>query len=100
MEYKKVEVLPVPSEPDCSISEKSGGCTDIAVCLEKFSLVKLNIHIPKSLEVVLGLLGPKQVLECICYFYSPPRHTKKTILIDHILTVLNRPKLSSQELQL
>jgi hypothetical protein len=43
--------------------------------------------------VVWGLLRPLQIIGkirkiMICSFYSPPRSKKKTILIDHILTVL------------
>ena len=73
---------------------KRGGGSAIAACPKKFSLVKLHIAIPKSLEVVWGLLRPKKVLGSIkkiiiCSFYSPPRSKKKTILIDHILTVLS-----------
>ena len=74
---------------------KRGGGSAIAACPKKFSLVKLNIEIPKCLEVVWGLLRPRKVLGklrkiIICSFYSPPRSKKKSILIDHILTVLNQ----------
>ena len=72
---------------------KRGGGSAIAACPTKFSLVKLHIEIPKNLEVVWGLLRPLQIIGkirkiIICSFYSPPRSKKKTILIDHILTVL------------
>ena len=74
---------------------KRGGGAAIAACPTKFSLVKLHIEIPKSLEVVWGILRPKRIIGrirkiIICSFYSPPRSRKKTILIDHILTVLNK----------
>ena len=74
---------------------KRGGGSAIAACPKKFSLVKLNVEIPKSLEVVWGLLRPRKILGnirkiIICSFYSPPRSKKKTALIDHILTVLDK----------
>ena len=74
---------------------KRGGGSAIAACPKKFSLVKLHIVIPKSLEVVWGLLRPREILGkirkiIICSFYSPPRSRKKTLLIDHILTVLDK----------
>ena len=74
---------------------KRGGGSAIAACPTKFSLVKLHIDIPNSLEVVWGLLSPKEIIGkvkkiILCSFYSPPRSRKKTSLIDHILTVLNK----------
>ena len=77
---------------------KRGGGTAIAACPNLFSLVKLHIEIPHSLEVVWGLLRPKTVIGRIkkiilCSFYSPPRSKKKTKLIDHISTVLNKLKV-------
>ena len=77
---------------------KRGGGSAIAACPLKFSLVKLHIEIPKSLEVVWGLLRPKKVIGRIrkiilCSFYCPPRSKKKNVLIDHIATVLNKLKV-------
>ena len=77
---------------------RRGGGTAIAACPKKFSLVKLNIEIPNSVEVVWGLLRPKKIIGRIrkiilCSFYCPPRSKKKTILIDHISTVLNKLKV-------
>ena len=77
---------------------RRGGGTAIAACPEKFSLVKLHIEIPKSVEVVWGLLRPKKVVGRIskiilCSFYCPPRSKKKNILIDHISIVLNTLKV-------
>ena len=74
---------------------KRGGGSAIAACPKNFPLVKLHVEILNSLEVVWGLLRPRTVLGTlkkiiICSFYSPPRSRKKTKLIDHILTVLNK----------
>ena len=70
-----------------------GGGAAIAVRLEKFSISKLNISIPRSVEVVCGLLKPKVVSGKIgviiaCCFYSPPRSKKNGALIDHITVTL------------
>ena len=77
---------------------RRGGGTAIAACPKRFSLVKLNIEIPTSVEVVWGPLRPKKVIGKInkiilCSFYCPPRSKKKNILIDHISTVLNNLKV-------
>ena len=77
---------------------RRGGGTAIAACPEKFSLVKLHIEIPRSVEVVWGLLRPKKVVGrlskiILCSFYCPPRSKKKNILIDHISIVLNTLKV-------
>ena len=60
--------------------------------------MKLHIEIPKSVEVVWGLLRPKIPVGKInkiilCSFYCPPRSKKKRDLIDHISTVLNKLKV-------
>ena len=54
---------------------KRGGGAVIAANGSKFHVSKLNIDIPKPLEVVWGLLRPKLVLGgvskiIICSFYS------------------------------
>ena len=70
-----------------------GGGAAIAVRLEKFTISKLNIAKPKSVEVVWGLLKPKTASGkfstiIVCCFYSPPRSRKNSILIDHITATL------------
>ena len=70
-----------------------GGGAAIAVRLDKFTLSKLNIALPKSVEVVWGLVKPKIVTGkistiIVCCFYSPPRSRKNSVLIDHITTTL------------
>ena len=72
---------------------KRGGGAAIAARLEKFSLSKLNIPIPGSLEVVWGLLKPKVItgkitVIIVCCFYSPPRSKKNSELVDHITVTL------------
>ena len=64
----------------------------------KFFLSKLNIEIPKPIEVVWGLLRPKKVVVSmskiiLCSFYSPPNSKKNNLLIDHITFTLNKLKL-------
>ena len=72
--------------------KRGGGCAIIAH-LPKFSLEKIDVIIPSSVEVVYGLLRPRtittttQIREIIAVaFYSPPKSRKKNALIDHIIT--------------
>ena len=72
---------------------KRGGGAAIAVRLDKFLITKLNILIPNGLEVVWGLLKPKEISGQItkiisCCFYSPPRSKKRSALVDHITLTL------------
>ena len=57
--------------------------TAIAVRTKKFHITKLNIPIPKPVEVVWGLLRPKIIsgkisVIIVCCFYSPPKIKKKS----------------------
>ena len=90
LEMKGISYISTP-RPD----SKRGGGAAIAACQTKFSLVKLHIEIPHSLEVVWGLVRPRNCIGSIrkiiiCSFYCPPRSRKKSILIDHILTTLSK----------
>ena len=69
-------------------SQRGGGAA-IAVRTEKYEICKLNIPIPKSVEVVWGLLRPKIItgkitVIIVCSFYSPPKSRKNTALLEHI----------------
>ena len=79
---------------------KRGGGAGIAFNLNQnlFTLSKLNIDIPKPLEVVWGLLRPieqtgdiKKII--LCSFYSPPNSRKNNLLIDHISVTWNMLKM-------
>ena len=70
-----------------------GGGAAIAVRLDKFTISKLNIAIPRSVEVVWGLLKPKVAdgkisTIIVCCFYSQPRSRKNGVLVDHITVTL------------
>ena len=71
---------------------KRGGGTAIAVSTDKFIVTKLNIHIPKPLEIVWALLKPKSLNGIskiiLCSFYSPPNSRKISELIDHMSSTL------------
>ena len=59
------------------------GGAGIIVNLKKFTVEKLNIFIPDNLEVVWGLLKPKNETAkfkkiIICSFYSPPSRRRIT----------------------
>ena len=71
--------------------KRRGGGAAITLCdlKGKFSLNKLNVHVPPDLEVCWGLLRVKgntgSIREIIvCAFYCPPRSRKKTKLVEHI----------------
>ena len=70
-----------------------GGGAAIAVRQDKFSISKLNIPLPRAVEVVWGLLKPKVVTGnistiIVCCFYSPPKSRKNNELIDHLTLTL------------
>ena len=71
----------------------SYGGAAIIVNLEKFSCEKIPVHIPQSLEVVWGLLTPKNPSAkskkiVICSFYSPPNKGRNSKMADHIVSTL------------
>ena len=66
-----------------------GGGAAIAVRTKDFFISKLNIPIPKSVEVVWGLLKPKIItgkisVIIVCCFYSPPKSRKNRALLEHV----------------
>ena len=70
-----------------------GGGAAIAVRTENFIISRLNIPIPKSVEVVWGLLKSKIItgkisVIIVCCFYSPPRSRKNRALLEHITHTL------------
>ena len=69
------------------------GGAAIIVNLDRFTIEKLDIHIPHNLEIVWGLIRPrderasfKKII--VCSFYSPPNSRKNLKLTDHIVTTL------------
>ena len=69
------------------------GGAAIIVNQEHFSLDKLNIHIPHNLEIIWGMMKPKDENAIykriiVCSFYSPPNSRKNAKLTDHIVTTL------------
>ena len=72
----------------------SYGGAAIVVNLEKFSLEKLNVNVPKTLEVVWGLLKPRNQSAkfkkiVVCSFYSPPNKKRNSKMADHIVSTLH-----------
>ena len=72
---------------------RRGGGAAIVVNTDSFSLSKLNVPIPHCLEIVWGLMRPLEITGkvtkiIVCSFYSPPRSTKKSLLIDHMTFTL------------
>ena len=78
--------------------EKRGGGAAIASRTSRFSVSKLNIAIPKPLEIVWALLRPTvptgEIRKIIlCSFYSPPNSRKNRLLVDHISMTYNGLKI-------
>ena len=68
----------------------SYGGAAIVVNVKKFFVEKLKVTIPGNLEVVWGLLRPKNPSNkfkkiIICSFYSPPNKKKNSKMADHIV---------------
>ena len=66
----------------------------MVVNTEKFTCEKLNIHIPNNLEVVWGLIKPKNPSAIFrkiiaCSFYSPPNKMKNSKMADHVVSTLH-----------
>ena len=85
----ELEGLKYISTPRASY-KRGGGCAIVAY-LPQFGLEKIDVIIPQSVEVVYGLLRPKntktELREIIVVaFYSPPNSKKKSQLIDHIIS--------------
>ena len=72
---------------------RRGGGAAIAVRTNDFNISKLNIPLPRAVEVVWGLLKPKMITGSIsviivCSFYSPPKSRKNRVLVDHMTVTL------------
>ena len=77
---------------------KRGGGAGIAFNPTNFTVSKLNILIPKPLEVVWALMRPinptgdiRKII--LCSFYSPPNSKKNKHLIEHISVTYNHLKI-------
>ena len=73
---------------------KRGGGAGIAINTNRFSVTKLDITIPKPLEIVWAMLRPIEHTGVIrriilCSLYSPPNSKKNIMLIDHISLTYN-----------
>ena len=78
---------------------RSGGGVAIAANTDHYHLSKLNITIPKGVEIVWGLLKPKNSTGkitkiIVCSFYSPPKSKKKTALVDHMTMTIQALRLT------
>ena len=76
-----------------------GGGAAISLISGEFKLTKLDVIIPKNLEVVWGLVRPKQPTTdfkgiVVCCFYSVPSSRKKAQLVQHI--AINHANLKSK----
>ena len=77
-----------------STARPSGwGGAAIIVNLERFTIERLDIHVPHNLEIIWGLLRPRDENASyrkiiVCSFYSPPNSKRNLKLTDHIVTTL------------
>ena len=69
--------------------DQRGGGAAITLLSGDFNLSKLDVKVPKKLEVVWGLVRPnvqtpkfKGII--VCSFYSVPNSKRKTQLVEHI----------------
>ena len=88
LEIKGISYISTPRP-----GKKRGGGAGICVNTEHFQISKLNIQIPKPLEIVWGLLKPKKPIGrinkiIVCSFYSPPWLYKNAKLVDHMTETL------------
>ena len=71
----------------------SYGGAAIVVNLQKISLEKLNVNVPKNLEAVWGIIKPLTVSAkfkkiIVCSFYSPPNKKRNSKMADHLVGTL------------
>ena len=74
-------------------SNQRGGGVAIVVNLRKYSITKLDVSTPNNLEVIWGLLKPKNGPSkfkniIVCSFFSPPKSRKNGKLNDHLVETL------------
>ena len=91
LELNGLQYISSPRPPNKSGVSHGGAA--IVVNLEKFTLEKLNILTPKNLEVVWGLLRPKNPSArfkkiIACSFYSPPNKKRNSKMADHVVSTL------------
>ena len=70
---------------------KRGGGAAIVVSQELYTLEKIPVLNPDKVEVVFGLMRPKNTTSkireiIIAAFYSPPKSRKNPLLLDHLLS--------------
>ena len=91
LELDGLKYISTPRQPNKKGVSYGGAA--IIVNTEKFTLEKLNVHIPHNLEVVWGLMkskNPSAKFKKIitCSFYSPPSKKRNTKMADHIVSTL------------
>ena len=89
LEIKGIKYISTPRR-----TLKRGGGAALAVNMQKFQLEKIDLCIPRKLEVCWGIVRPKQPSSQIrkiicCSFYSPPRDRNRSLLMDHIVMTTN-----------
>ena len=77
-------------------NNKRGGGVAILVNTKRFSITKLDILVPSKLEVVWGILRPKEVTKTTVFkliifagIYSPPNYRKNSALQTHLISTMH-----------
>ena len=73
---------------------KSYGGAAMIINTKEFSCEKLNVYIPSNLEIIWGLVKPKNTSAkfkkiIACSFYSPPSKKKNSKMADHVVSTLH-----------
>ena len=81
---------------------RRGGGAAITLLEGDFTLSRLDVITPKCLEVVWGIVKPKEPTTqfkgiIVCSFYSVPNSRKKTQLIEHIALNYSQLKVTNKD---
>ena len=73
---------------------KSYGGAAMVINTREFTCEKLNVYIPSNLEIIWGLVKPKNTSAkfkriIACSFYSPPNKKKNSKMADHVVSTLH-----------
>ena len=77
-------------------NKKRGGGAAILGNTTRFTISKINITVPSKLEVVWGILRPKNITQATVFkeyilaaIYSTPNYKKNSVLQTHLITIMH-----------
>ena len=91
LELRGLKYISCPRPPNAKGVSYGGAA--IVVNLQRFSLEKIKVNVPKNIEAVWGMLTPKNKSAkfkkiIVCSFYSPPNKKRNSKMADHIVSSL------------